>query len=65
MEGWGNGPLQIECAQKVTVHLQKVLEVTSTSVDTGLNRFNFIRKHFSEDLRSESRCAGPQTFALT
>jgi hypothetical protein len=27
------------------VHLQKVLEVMSTSVYTGLNPFNFIRKH--------------------
>jgi hypothetical protein len=26
----------------------------STSVYTGLNSFNFIRKHFSADLRSES-----------
>jgi hypothetical protein len=31
---------------KVTVHLQKVLEVMSTSVYTGLNPFSFIRKHF-------------------
>jgi hypothetical protein len=28
------------------VHLKKVLEVKSTSVYTGLNQFNFIRKHF-------------------
>jgi hypothetical protein len=28
------------------VHLQKVLEVVSTSIYTGLNPFNFIRKHF-------------------
>jgi hypothetical protein len=33
------------------------LEVLSTSVGTGLNPFNFIRKHFSADLRSKSRCA--------
>jgi hypothetical protein len=31
---------------KVTVHLQKVLEVMSTSIYTGLNPFNFILKHF-------------------
>jgi hypothetical protein len=36
----------LQCIQKVTVHLQKVLEVMSTSVYTGLNLFNFIRKHF-------------------
>jgi hypothetical protein len=36
------------------VHLQKVLEVMSTSAYTGLNPFKFIRKHF---LRSETRCA--------
>jgi hypothetical protein len=29
--------------------------VMCTSVYTGLNSFNFIRKHFA-DLRSESRC---------
>jgi hypothetical protein len=28
------------------MHLQKVLEVTSTNVYTGLNQFNFIRKRF-------------------
>ena len=32
--------------RKVAVHLKKVLEVMSTSVCTGLNPFNFIRKHF-------------------
>jgi hypothetical protein len=37
--------LQI-CVRKVAVHLQKVLEVMSSSVYTGLNPFNFIRKHF-------------------
>jgi hypothetical protein len=36
----------IQCVRKVAVHLQKVLEVMSTSVYTGLNPFNFIRKHF-------------------
>jgi hypothetical protein len=36
----------IECVRKVAVHLQKVLEVMSTSVYTGLNPFNLIRKHF-------------------
>jgi len=32
--------------RKVAAHLQKVLEVMSTSVYTGSNLFNFIRKHF-------------------
>jgi hypothetical protein len=36
----------LHCFAKVTVHLKKVLEVMSTSVYTGLNLFNFIRKHF-------------------
>jgi hypothetical protein len=36
----------IQCVRKVAVHLYKVLEVMSTSVYTGLNPFNFIRKHF-------------------
>jgi hypothetical protein len=36
----------VQCVRKVAVHLQKVLEVMSTSVYTGLNPFNFIRKHF-------------------
>jgi hypothetical protein len=36
----------IQCVRKVTVHLQKVLEVMSTSIHTGLNLCNFIRKHF-------------------
>jgi hypothetical protein len=31
--------------------------VMSTSVYTGLNPFNFIRKTLCADLRSESRCA--------
>jgi hypothetical protein len=35
-----------QCVQKVAVHLQKVLEVMSTSIYTGLNLFNFIHKHF-------------------
>jgi hypothetical protein len=30
----------IQCVQKVTVHLQKVLEVMSKSVYTDLNLFN-------------------------
>jgi hypothetical protein len=34
------------CVREVAVHLQKLLEVMSTSVYTGLNPFNFIRKHF-------------------
>jgi hypothetical protein len=37
---------EIQYIQKVTVHLQKVLEVMSMSVYIGLNPFNFIRKHF-------------------
>jgi hypothetical protein len=36
----------VQCLRKVDVHLQKVLEVMYTSVYTGLNSFNFIRKHF-------------------
>jgi hypothetical protein len=36
----------IQCVRKVAVHLQKVLEVISTSFYTDLNAFNFIRKHF-------------------
>jgi hypothetical protein len=39
------------------VRLQKVLELMSMSLYTGLNPFNFIRKQFSADLLSESRCA--------
>jgi hypothetical protein len=31
--------------------------VRYTSVYTGPNASNFIRKHFSADVRSESRCA--------
>jgi hypothetical protein len=38
----------IQCVQKVTVHLQKVLEVMSMSVYTGLNLFNFTSKHFPQ-----------------
>jgi hypothetical protein len=41
-----NFSFYIQCFRKVAVHLQKVLEVMSTSVETGLNTFNFIRKHF-------------------
>jgi hypothetical protein len=37
---------EIQCVRKVAVHLQKVVEVMYTSVYTGLNPFNFIRKHF-------------------
>ena len=36
----------VHCVRKVAVRLQKLLEVMSTSVYTGLNPFNFIRKHF-------------------
>jgi hypothetical protein len=38
--------LVIQCVRKVAVHLQKVLELMSTSICTDLNPFNFIRKHF-------------------
>jgi hypothetical protein len=38
----------IQYVRKVTVHLQKVFEVMYTSVYTGLNPFNFIRKHFMQ-----------------
>jgi hypothetical protein len=41
-----NWYVDVECVRKVAVHLQNVLEVMSTSVYTGLNPFNFIRKHF-------------------
>jgi hypothetical protein len=33
------------CIRKVAVHLQKLLEVMSTSIYTGLKPFNFTRKH--------------------
>jgi hypothetical protein len=36
----------MQCVLKVAVLLQQVLEVMSTSVNTGLNPLNFIRKHF-------------------
>jgi hypothetical protein len=36
----------VQHVRKVAVHLQKVLEVMSTSAYTGLNSFNFICKHF-------------------
>jgi hypothetical protein len=36
----------VQCVRKVAVHLQKVLVVMSTSVHTGLNPMNFIRRHF-------------------
>jgi hypothetical protein len=36
----------VQCVRKVAVYLQKVLVVMSTSVYTGLNPINFIRKHF-------------------
>jgi hypothetical protein len=38
----------IQCVRKVAVRLQKLLEVMSTNVYTGLNPFNFIRKHFQQ-----------------
>jgi hypothetical protein len=38
--------VSIQCVQKVALHLQKVLEAMSMSIYTGLNPFNFIRKHF-------------------
>jgi hypothetical protein len=36
----------IQGVREVALHLYKVLEVMSTSVYTGLNSFNFIRKRF-------------------
>jgi hypothetical protein len=36
---------EIQRVRKVDVHFYKVLEVTSTSVYTGLNPSNFIRKN--------------------
>ena len=49
----GYGTVQLKCdgtlrrtggeVRKVAVHLQKVMEVMSTSVYTGLNTFNYIR----------------------
>jgi len=36
--------------QEVPVHLEKVLEVMSTSVYIGLNPFNFFSQTLSEDL---------------
>jgi hypothetical protein len=46
--GWSFGIMitVTQCVQKVSVHLQKLLEVISTSIYTGLNLFNFIHKHF-------------------
>jgi hypothetical protein len=38
----------VQCVRKVAVHLYKVLKVMSTSVCTGPNLFNFIRKHFPQ-----------------
>jgi len=38
--------INIQGVRKVAVHLQEVLEVMFTIVCTGLNPFNFIRKHF-------------------
>jgi hypothetical protein len=46
LENLGLNETIIQCVRKVAVHLQKVLEVMSNSVHTGLNPFNFIRKHF-------------------
>jgi hypothetical protein len=47
--GKGTGiKINIHCIQKVAVHLSKVLDVMSTSIYTGLNLFNFIRKHFMQ-----------------
>jgi hypothetical protein len=43
---WQKRGNKIQCVRKLAVHLQKVLEVMSTSVYTGLNPVNFIRKHF-------------------
>jgi len=37
---------EAHCVRKVAMHLYEVLEVMSASIYTGLNLFNFIRKHF-------------------
>jgi hypothetical protein len=43
---WGEKfQILIQCVRKIAVHLQKALEVMSTSVYTGLNPFKFFRKH--------------------
>jgi hypothetical protein len=44
---FGTNLRAVQCVRKVAVHLEMVLEVTSTRVYTGLNLlFKFIRKHF-------------------
>jgi hypothetical protein len=48
---------EIQYVRKVAVHLQKVLEVMSTSLYTGLNHFNFIRKHFLQITYKRYWCA--------
>lgn len=45
-----------QCVWKVTGHLQKVVEVMSISVYTGLNPFNFYSQTLFSDLLSESGC---------
>jgi hypothetical protein len=44
----GQPHLYIQCVRKVAVQLYKVLAAMSTSVYTGLNMFNFIRKHIQQ-----------------
>jgi hypothetical protein len=44
--GTSNKCTILQCIQEVAVCLQKVLELMSMSVCTGLNPFNFIPKHF-------------------
>jgi hypothetical protein len=42
----GLGTNYVQRVWKVAVHLQKLLEVMSTSVYTGPNSFNLVSKHF-------------------
>jgi hypothetical protein len=41
------------------MHLQKVLEVMSMNVDTGLNRFNFIQFNSGTALTLYGKMLGP------
>jgi hypothetical protein len=43
----------IQCIQKVALHLQKLLDVMSTSVYIGLNPFNCICKQFLQSCVSK------------
>jgi hypothetical protein len=45
-KSWSRVSVFIQGVRKVAVNLQRVLEVMSTSVYTGLKPFNFIRKQF-------------------